>query len=106
LISHHRSQKGIESDINRNCQQNAQEKFPSDGPAEENCYRIEEKEHKRKRSLIKADNLRSGIGEQLKSKQTNQGTVCQEAAGMIYFAGDGVTFHVSIRTFQVSPSRL
>jgi hypothetical protein len=51
--SHHRSQKGIESDINRNCQQNAKEKFPSDGPAEKNGRRIDEKKKKR------TDNLRS-----------------------------------------------
>jgi hypothetical protein len=35
LISHHRSQNGIESNINRKCHQNAKEKLPREKPAEE-----------------------------------------------------------------------
>jgi hypothetical protein len=45
--SHHRSQKGIESDINRNCQQNAKKEFPGNEPAEKNGRRVEKKKHKK-----------------------------------------------------------
>jgi hypothetical protein len=45
--SRHRSQKGIESDINRNCQQNAKKEFPGNEPAEKNGRRVEKKEHKK-----------------------------------------------------------
>jgi hypothetical protein len=34
--SHHRSHKGIESDINRNRHENAKKKFPGEKPAKEN----------------------------------------------------------------------
>jgi hypothetical protein len=45
--SRHRSQKGIESDINRNCQQNAKKEFPGNEPAEKNGRRVEKKKHKK-----------------------------------------------------------
>ena len=64
LISHHRSEKGIGSNINRNCHQNARERLLGDEPAEEDSHRIEEKEHFSKEIpwSQKADNPRDQVG--------------------------------------------
>jgi hypothetical protein len=53
--SRHRSQKGIESDINRNCQQNAKKEFPGNEPAEKNGRRVEKKKHKKCLSRTKGN---------------------------------------------------
>jgi hypothetical protein len=50
-----RSHKRIESDINRNCHENAKKELPRDEPAEENGCRIEKKQHEKSLSRTKGN---------------------------------------------------
>jgi hypothetical protein len=101
--SRHRSQKGIESDINRNCQQNAKKEFPGNEPAEKNGRRVEKKKHKKCLSRTKR-NGNSKKDSPVQSRQSlNRGNhfhvylavlsdVLQEAAARaMRIASDGET---------------